>query len=595
MMGVKHLLLLAASVLLARCQQKPQVFMSPNLKQIFSGDLFYLSCDTGTGANTVTWYLNNDPKPLKDKTWKIAVAAAKDSGSYKCESNGLESDSFPIDVQEYIPRASLIIKTGQPVMRVGGSVILQLENEGGLQGWKCWVYRGHQTRRIVLRLKNDSKSLDFQPRSLNVPETIFWCTDRLEQSRSNQIIVRTSEKDVSLEMYPLPAVAGESLTLRCLVWGTDQITRAVFYKDHVLIGDSNSPIYKVPDVTENTEGTYKCNATFTYKARTAGQPYHVDSDHQLVFVQAAPMKAALSENIGLSCSCSRCPNITSFHWYKNDDDGQPVMLPDKREGFMMPKESGSYACRAVWETGMSFLSKSHEYNSSITPMILVVLTVLLILGLAAVAAAYFLWKKKRNVTGPIYEDVGMALREKGDDKYESLQQSRGAQREGEYDTLHPEAPEDKKENKYEALKKGEMKEGVYHTIGMEGAAGGTGGYEALRKEGVKAEVYHTLGKEGTAGGAGGAGGYEALRKEGVKAEVYHTLGKEGTAGEAGGAGGYEALRKEGVKAEVYHTLGKEGTAGEAGGAGGYEALRKEGVKEGVYHTLGMEGVGGGEG
>ncbi|XP_070847233.1 uncharacterized protein [Chaetodon trifascialis] len=360
MMGIKHLLLLAASVLLARCQQKPQVSMSPKLDQIFSGDLLYLSCDTGTGPSTVMWYLNNEKQLVTDKTWKIAVAAAKDSGSYVCESNGLRSDSFNVIVNEYIPTASLIIKTGHPVMRVGGSVILQLENEDGLQGWRCWVNRGAQTKRIKLRLKNDSVSLDFQPNSLYVPETIFWCTDALQQHRSNQIIVWTSDKDVSLEMYPLPAVAGESLTLRCLVWGTDQITQAVFYKDNTVITASKSPIYEVSDVTEKTEGKYKCDATFTHKARTAGQPYHMTSDSQPVFVQATPVKASLSEKMGLSCSCTRCPGGADYRWYKNDDVGQPVMLPNLNHRFMIPKESGSYACRAVWNGGRSLLSNSHE-------------------------------------------------------------------------------------------------------------------------------------------------------------------------------------------------------------------------------------------
>ncbi|XP_041818688.1 uncharacterized protein LOC121624831 [Chelmon rostratus] len=556
MTGGRHLLLLAVFVLLARCQQKPEVSMSPRLLQIFTGDIFYLNCDNNTGGSRVKWYIDDNEQTQTNKTWKIAVAAPKHSGSYKCESNGLKSDAFPIVVLEYIPRASLIMKTGQPVMRNGGSVILQLDNDDGLQGWNCWVYRGQGRtgeRRIKLRLKNDSVSLDFQPTRLMVPETIFWCSDSTQQHRSNQVMVRTSEKEVSLEMYPFPAVAGENLILRCLVWGTDQITYTLFYKDNEIIQGSTNPSIKISDVTEVTEGLYKCDATFTYKARTEGQPYKVASDAQDLFVQAVPMKAFLSENVGLSCSCPQCPSDGFYRWYKNSDDGQPVWLTDSSTGFMMMKESGSYACRAVWKQGMSSLSNSFVYQPPIKTILITVVIVLVILGLAITAAAYFLWYKKRNVTGPIYEDVALKSQDKGDDKYESLQQPRGAQREAEYDTLRPEATDSgKKDNNYEPLKKGEMKEGVYHTLGMEGAAGGAGGYEALRKEEMKAEVYHTLGMEGA---AGGAGGYEALRKEGMKEGVYHTLGMEGA---AGGAGGYEALRKEGMKEGVYHTLGMEG-------------------------------------
>lgn len=112
---------------------------------------------------------------------------------------------------------------------------------------------------------------------------------------------------------------------------------------------------------------------------------------------------------------------------------------------------------------------------------------------------------------PIYDDVELRSRAKGDDKYETLHRPHGAQREGEYDTLHPEAlGREKKEGEYQPLKKDEMKDGVYHTLGMEGAAGGAGGYEALKREGMKREVYHTLGMEDA---GGGEGGYEAVGKE----------------------------------------------------------------------------------
>lgn len=96
-------------------------------------------------------------------------------------------------------------------------------------------------------------------------------------------------------MYPLPAVAGESLTLRCLVWGTDLITRTVFYKDNAVILDSVSPTYKIPKVTESVKGRYKCDATFTHKANTGGPPYQVVSDKQDVFVQGMHIQTTLFE------------------------------------------------------------------------------------------------------------------------------------------------------------------------------------------------------------------------------------------------------------------------------------------------------------
>ncbi|XP_065805795.1 titin isoform X2 [Labrus bergylta] len=420
--GTQLLLLLAALVLQSRCQQTPKVSLSPTFTKIYSGDTFYLRCEGSASQSGVKWYFNDTEQMQTNETWKIAVATPWHSGSYQCESNRQTSDKITINVLGYAPSASLIIRTGQPVMRVNESVILQLDNEDGLRGWHCEVYRGKTTKYIKLKLQEDSVSLDFQTSQLTVPETIFWCMNG-GQHRSNQITVRTSEKTVSLEMYPLPAVVGESLTLRCLVWGTDQISQTTFYKDGVMLVRSDDPTYTIPSVTESAKGRYKCMSIFTYKDRTAGPHYSESSDDQDVLVLDHP------------------PVKTLF---------------------------------------------------------LVLVFLLLVLGSAAVAIAFYIRYRKRAATGAIYEDVE---RKKGDNDYEMLGH---AQREGEYDTLHPEAPSrQKREGEYEALKKEEMEEGVYHTVQMQAASGGGGEYEQLQKEGMEEGQYQSLNMEGAIGGVEG--------------------------------------------------------------------------------------------
>ncbi|XP_067432412.1 uncharacterized protein [Thunnus thynnus] len=551
MSGGKHLLLLAALLHLARCQNELQVTVSPELKQIFFGDFLYLTCD-GTSASTVKWFLNNKVNPLQtNKTWKIIVASTGDS--YHCESNGKKSGSLKIPVLEYNPRASLTIKTGQPVMRHNSSVLLQLDYDKGLEGWKCWIVRGQKKSWIKLKLnKENNSSIVFQPSRLTVPETIFWCTDKGQELRSNQQLIRTTEKDISLEMYPQPAVLGESLTLRCLVWGTDQIRRAAFYKENSELAESEMPTYKIANVTESAAGRYKCDATFKHVAQTTKTPHEKVSDMQDVFVQGSPIKAVLSVTNGLSCSCPRCEGEYSYHYYKQDDQTWELMETTKSS--MKPKESGTYACRAVMTTMRSFLSNTHSYQpgSSILTGVIVAIVMGLILIVAVICYKRL---KKRGDTGPIYEDMPLRSRDEGGDKYEQLQTVGGKERE--YDTLQTETQGRKKEGEYEGLKKEEMKDGVYHTLGMEGGAGG-GGYEALKKEGMKEGEYHTLGMEGGAGG----GGYEALKKEGMKEGEYDILKME----EGAGGGGYEALKKEGMKGDEYQTLG----AGAAGGEGEQE-------------------------
>ncbi|KAI3365632.1 hypothetical protein L3Q82_010704 [Scortum barcoo] len=504
MMRGKHLLLLAGFMLLARCQQKPKVSISPSLKQYFTGDVFSLTCNSSS-SGSVIWYYNNEKQDLQDNIWKVAATSPHHSGSYECEINGQKSDNVTINVQEYTPIASLSIWTGQPVMQTGTSVVLKIELEDVLLGWNCWDYRGGRTRKIKLRLKNDTRSLSFQPYRLNDPEVIFWCTDTAETLRSNQIVVRTSTKKVSLEMYPLPAVDGEALTLRCLAWGTNKISKAVFYKDNVIISNGNNPSHEIKTVDKSTKGSYKCDATFTYTSRTNGPPYQVTSEAQDVFVQEPPMKAELSYNVALSCSCKKCHDGVSYHWYKTDDRQSWELMRYGQDSKMMPTESGTYACRAVWPTKKTLLSQSYVYQRPITSILTNVLIVLVIVVfIVAAALVIYTRYKKRNTTGPIYEDVALRSRDRGDDKYETLQKPHGAQKDGEYDTLNPEATGgQKKGGEYEPLNKTEVKEGVYHTLGMEGAVGGGGGYEALKKEGMKEGEYHTLGAEGAVGGVGG--------------------------------------------------------------------------------------------
>uniref|UniRef100_A0A672H8G2 Ig-like domain-containing protein n=1 Tax=Salarias fasciatus TaxID=181472 RepID=A0A672H8G2_SALFA len=254
--------------------------MSPPLKQVFTGDLFYLQCHASGSHNSVKWYMNDEEQAWTKKSWKIPAAKPQNSGSYRCEVNGQRSDGLQVHVQELLPTASLSIKTGQPVAQRHSSVILQLEHEDGLRGWSCRVYRGDKVNIITLNLEGENDaSLTFQPRSLLELETTFWCTDESEESRSNQITVRTSVKKVSLEIYHLPAVVGQDVTLRCLVWGTKQIIRTVFYRGDEVIAEGNSNTIEILNITDSKEGRYKCHATFTYKAGT-GEPYRETSDAQ---------------------------------------------------------------------------------------------------------------------------------------------------------------------------------------------------------------------------------------------------------------------------------------------------------------------------
>lgn len=74
------------------------------------------------------------------------------------------------------------------------------------------------------------------------------------------------DKPVSLEMYPFPALAGSSVTLKCLVWGTDLISNAGFYVNTSNLHKGTTTTYTIPHVTNSAKGSYKCDAVFEYTA-----------------------------------------------------------------------------------------------------------------------------------------------------------------------------------------------------------------------------------------------------------------------------------------------------------------------------------------
>ncbi|KAL6095208.1 uncharacterized protein ACO6RY_16457 [Pungitius sinensis] len=397
MRAIQRLLLLAEFVLLARCQ-KLQVDISPQLEKIFLGDLIRVRCGSSTGSE-VKWYMNDTKQNQRSHTLKIEVATLKHSGIYRCERDGLKSDDYSITVQDYVPKASLTIKTGQPVVRKGGSVILQLDHEDGVKGWKCWVNTGEQTQKVPMRRSHEEAvSVVFQTYRLEVQESVFWCTGT-QQLRSNQIRVRTSvsEQYVAFEMYPLPAVVGESLTLKCLVWGAERIIRAVFYKDNATFQQSQQLTHQINNVTDSTGGRYKCEATYTYKQHSAGPPYQVVSDEQNVFVQVSPTRADLNVSAASSmlCSCQRCRANGTYRWYIHHGEGWQLM--SSRQEVMTPEKSGTYACRMVWTEGRSALSNIHIYLSKPIPISTVIIVIAVFLALVFGYIIFVIYKRNTIV------------------------------------------------------------------------------------------------------------------------------------------------------------------------------------------------------
>lgn len=74
-----------------------------------------------------------------------------------------------------------------------------------------------------------------------------------------------SELKVMLEPPAAPALLGESVALRCAVWG-GKAEKATFYKDNNSIADADiiEDTYIITNAKQDDAGQYRCHATYRY-------------------------------------------------------------------------------------------------------------------------------------------------------------------------------------------------------------------------------------------------------------------------------------------------------------------------------------------
>ncbi|XP_030626084.1 uncharacterized protein LOC115808764 [Chanos chanos] len=540
-----------ASRFLALAQGKPKVTLFPPFKLVYVGDEIHLNCKDS--SSPVKWHFNGVQQSETEPTLRIPTATSANSGVYVCEK-GERSEEKRVTVLDSLPPASLSIKMGFPVMSGGDGVVVELTVDDGLDDWWCAIARGTDPRNVTVnRSKRDMFTGKHYTVTLHVDlehadRAMVWCVKKSTTKRSNAIILRKTDSMVVLEPPVTPALEGERLVLRCVVWGNGRIDQVTFYKDNSVIRTGKDPNFTISNVTQADKADYSCQADYTFSTLHPNAAVHTKkSDPQpLRVIGSRAPRAYLSESsYHLTCSCPRCPDYrVLYYWYYRDsahEQGEKLTSSPPGETMTVTDGKKQYACQAVWDDGRSLMSKYSKADPVPPPppnIVVLIIILLIVLGLAIALLAC--WRKRRA------EGESTGRRGKRED---------GA------------------DGGYEAIKVGQEGKEIYHTLkGEEGKEEGGGGYEALKQR--EKEVYQTLGAEGE-------GGYEALKGQKKESETYHTLGPTG----AGGDGGYEALKGKGRETEVYHTL----KTAEGGGDGGYQALQKaEG--DGGYEQLKMKEV-----
>uniref|UniRef100_A0A8C2ESC4 Ig-like domain-containing protein n=1 Tax=Cyprinus carpio TaxID=7962 RepID=A0A8C2ESC4_CYPCA len=340
------------------------VFLLPKFPQVYIGDDVTLICKGG--SKPTTWFIDDKQQSHQDYSMFLTAVTPKNNGTYKCEQDGLMSEPLTLTVLELEPHAQLSPSVGGAVMIKGDGRNLVLQAEDDLKNWTCSVLRGVSRFGLGVNLDEQMKRAVILAELKEAERATFWCQKK-NIYRSNTVTLKMTEHMVMLVPPAVPALQGESVTLRCVVWGGLELENVVFYKDNTKIMNSSGGTYTITNATQDDNGKYSCRATYRFSHISAGAAQKEgDSDAQELKVIDGPAAAVISGSTkSLQCSCPRCPdNCTSYHWYHTlfNDPHSRRRLPENDQS-ITAEEEGLYSCRFDCGKGLSRFSDSYSYKA----------------------------------------------------------------------------------------------------------------------------------------------------------------------------------------------------------------------------------------
>ncbi|XP_059381197.1 uncharacterized protein LOC132116386 isoform X2 [Carassius carassius] len=346
------------------------VSLRPKFPKVYAGDDVTLICNREGGSKPTTWYFNRTSSQTHKDYLMLLTAVTPDNnnGVYECDQGGTKSDPFTITVLNLEPHAQLSPSVGGAVMTKGDgrNLVLQTDDDD-LENWSCFVLRGVSTFAIGLDINKEMKRAVIFAEFKEAERATFWCKKNKTVLRSNAVTLKMTELMVMLVPPAVPALEGESVALRCVVWGGPELEEAIFYKNYTPISKSSPEgTYTIPKATQSDTGMYSCHATYRYSHISAkAAQKEGESDAQELKVIGGPPAAVISASTNsLKCSCPNCPaNCTSYHWYHTpfNDPFTREKRSENDESITVEKE-GLYKCRLDYGNGFSRFSNIYTYK-----------------------------------------------------------------------------------------------------------------------------------------------------------------------------------------------------------------------------------------
>ncbi|XP_042608238.1 uncharacterized protein LOC109087833 isoform X1 [Cyprinus carpio] len=347
--------------------QKPTVTLRPKFPQVYVGDDVTLICNRKGGSKPTRWFFNRAPQTHEDYLMLLIAVTPKNNGVYECEQDETRSDPYTLTVLDLEPYAQLSPSIGGAVMTKGDGRNLVLQADDDLKNWSCFVLRGVSTFSLALDVDEEMKRAAIFAELKEAERATFFCKKKKADLRSNAVTLKMTELMVMLVPPVIPALQGEHVDLRCVVWGGPELKNAVFYKDSREIKTSHDGTYIIINATQSDNGNYSCRATYRFSHISAEAALKEgDSDAQELKVIGGPPAAVISASTNsLQCSCPHCPDdCTSYHWYHTplNDPYTRKKLPESDE-FITVKKEGQYKCRSDCGKGFSRFSNIYNYKA----------------------------------------------------------------------------------------------------------------------------------------------------------------------------------------------------------------------------------------
>uniref|UniRef100_A0A673IZ63 Uncharacterized LOC107752134 n=1 Tax=Sinocyclocheilus rhinocerous TaxID=307959 RepID=A0A673IZ63_9TELE len=126
-------------------------------------------------------------------------------------------------------------------------------------------------------------------------------------SKSDPYTLTVLELMVMLVPPAVPALQGEPVALRCVVWGGPKLEQAVFYKDSKKIESTSEGTYTITNATQSDNGKYSCHATYRYS--------HISAEAVNTTTAALPHTFINTEPLILHVLTKKASESIFWTWY----------------------------------------------------------------------------------------------------------------------------------------------------------------------------------------------------------------------------------------------------------------------------------------